>query len=273
VAVALAVSAGDTAEDAARHPWGRVVRRAGWAAKGVVYAVVSVLAVQIAAGNGAGQATAQGAFRAIGSRPFGTLALTVVAVGLVAFAVDRLLAATVLATDDHSGLRRVATAVNGLAYLALAVLAASSIGAGGGSSGNPQGATASVMAWPAGPWLVGALGVGLVVFAVSEGRHAARRDATNNLKLSRFSASTRRVIAVGEAVGIAGHGLAFALIGYFLIQSAVTHDPSRAESLDGALQRFAGEPFGTVVVGATALGLAAYGVHCFVQAVWRRMAS
>lgn len=262
----------DDAEEAARHPWGRAVRRAGWAAKGTVYLLIAFLCLQIAFGNRSGTATAQGAFELIAQRSFGTAMLVVIAVGLLAFSLDRFLTATVLAAPDEEHVKRLATFGTGVAYLVLAGLAALTTLRGGNSGGgNPTRPTATLLSLPFGTWLVGAVGIGLLVFALSELRHAARGDATDALQLSAFSPRARRVVGWLESAGISGHGLAFGLIGYFVIQSAVTHNPRKAESLDGALLRLAGEPYGTALISVTAVGLLLYGAHCLIQARWRRL--
>ena len=266
------MNASDEAEDAARHPWGRAVRRTGWFAKGVVYLIISFLCLQIAFGKTSGSANAQGAFDAIARRPFGTAMLIIVAVGLLAFAVDRFLTATVLAEGRVERIKRFATFGTGVAYLILAVVAAmTAAGNGKSGNGNPARPTSFLLSLPLGTWLVAAIGIGLLIFALSEFRHAARGDATDALKLTGFSARARRAVARIEAAGIAGHGLSFALIGYFVIQAGVTHDPRRAESLDGALLRLAREPYGTALITLTAVGLLLYGVHCMIQARWRRL--
>lgn len=264
----------DQAEDAARHPWGRAVRRVGWASKGVVHAVIAFLALQIALGSGRGTASAQGAFTLIAQEPLGAALLVLVALGLAAFALDRFLVATILAEPDDNKLKRAAIFGTGVAYLALGVVAAmTATGGGKGGGGGPRRPTAALLSLPFGTWLVGAIGVGLVVFALSEFRHAAGKDATKKLRLGHLSAGARRVVQVVESLGIAGHGVAFALIGYFVLQAAMTHNAKKAESLDGALLRLAGEPYGTALITVTALGLLLYGMHCLIQARWRRLSS
>src|SRR5829696_9212862 len=60
--------------------------RVGYAAKGLVYIVVGFLAIQAALGLGGRTTDARGAIRAIGTAPFGILALLMVAIGLLGYA-------------------------------------------------------------------------------------------------------------------------------------------------------------------------------------------
>ena len=265
----------DSTDEAIRQPWARAIRRAGWVAKGVVYSLVAYLCIRIVFGGpdpAAQDASAAGAIHLLALQPGGTALLLVLAFGMFAYAADRLLAGTVVATPGASKLERMRPLGNALAWTGLGVLAVkTAIGPDDGGSSDPAGVTATLMQWSLGPWLVGAVGVGMLVFAATEVLRAVRRDGTEERR-SRLSRPARRWVAVIEALGIGGHGVAFGLLGYFLLQAAVTHDPQQAESLDGALQRFAGEPFGSVVVIATALGLLLYAVHCFIHARMRQVA-
>jgi hypothetical protein len=74
------------------------------------------------------------------------------------------------------------------------------------------------------------------------------------------------------ALGIGGHvarAIVFALIGVFLLRAGWQYDPDEAIGLDEALQKLAGESYGGLLLGAVALGLAAYGLFCLVQARYR----
>ncbi len=72
-----------TARSAATSKWMTMLARLGYAVKGVVYLVIGILAVQLAAGRG-GKATDQrGAIHIIYDQPFGRFLLVIVAIGLI----------------------------------------------------------------------------------------------------------------------------------------------------------------------------------------------
>src|SRR5918997_6489379 len=101
-------SVGDAARDAekaARHasPWVEWIARFGYAAKGVVYMVMGILAVLAAVEAGGGSTTDQnGAFQTIEEAPFGQVLLGVVAVGLMGYVLWRSIQA--VADPDGEGL-------------------------------------------------------------------------------------------------------------------------------------------------------------------------
>jgi hypothetical protein len=51
----------------------------------------------------------------------------------------------------------------------------------------------------------------------------------------------------------------------------VSFDPSKANGLDPALKALGGQQFGVFLLGAVAVGLAAYGVFCFFDAKYHRV--
>src|SRR5215203_6901615 len=87
------------AHAAAEH-YGPTVARAGWVAKGVVFAIVGVLTLQLALGDPSGSPDQQGALRALADQSFGAVLLVLLVVGLAAYAIGRWLEASLLAEPD-----------------------------------------------------------------------------------------------------------------------------------------------------------------------------
>ena len=78
------------AELARRHPALVHLARAGWVAKGVVYALLDLLAASLVVGGGTEEEVSQsGAVAKVAEAPLGGLALWAVAVGLVLYVVWR----------------------------------------------------------------------------------------------------------------------------------------------------------------------------------------
>src|SRR5512141_1404178 len=70
---------------AAANPWVERLARFGYLMRGLVYATIGVLALELAPGNG-GQATTQsGAIAMLGSQPFGKILLILIVVGLASY--------------------------------------------------------------------------------------------------------------------------------------------------------------------------------------------
>src|SRR4051795_8252262 len=99
--------------------------RAGLAARGVVYAIIGLLALKLALGDGGKATNQQGALHTIARQPFGKLLLILVAVGLFGYAAWRGAWGAVgpVSAGDDDAKERVAGVVSGLAYAALCVTA------------------------------------------------------------------------------------------------------------------------------------------------------
>jgi len=124
-------------------------------------------------------------------------------------------------------------------------------------------------AW--GIWLVGALGVAVIGLGVYQGYRVHARKFKEHWKTDEMS---RRVLVWSTRLsgfGIAARGLAFALIGWFLIQAALQSDPSEVRGLSEALRSFYEQPYGALWLGAIGAGLFCYGLYCAIDARYKRI--
>jgi hypothetical protein len=265
-------SFGIDARRRARGPWVERLARAGLVAKGVSYALVAVLAIEVAYRAGGKTATRQEALRELGDDPLGAAVLVLLAIGFGGYTLWRFADALLDrrdAGDDAAGLAKRAGAFGrgciyaGLLWSTIAVL----LGSGGGEhdSGQARSQTAGVFDWPAGRWLVLAVALGIAAAALWN----LYRGLTAN-----FEEKLERSPGFVKTVGVAGHlarAVVFGLVAWFLLKAVVEYDPQEARSLDGALAALAAQPHGKALLGVTAAGLLAYGVYCLAEARWRRV--
>nr|WP_240437086.1 DUF1206 domain-containing protein [Streptomyces sporangiiformans] len=266
-------AAGSLAEGAAR---------AGFTARGVIYLLVGMLALQLAFGGGERQADQSGALAEVSEQPFGAVLLWALGVGLVGMALWRLSEACFGAAgpDGRSWKKRLSSAARCLFYgfVAHSVLTfaagarGSGSGSGGGSSdGRSQDVTARVLDLPGGQWVMGVAGVAVVCAGVWMGFAAVSRRYRKHLMLSQMS---RRVRGLADTAGVAGgaaRGLVFAAAGAFALRAAVDYQPDKAKGVDDTLRSFTETPMGPWLLAGVAVGLVLFGVFSFVMARWRRL--
>ncbi|MFF8449771.1 DUF1206 domain-containing protein [Streptomyces leeuwenhoekii] len=256
--------------------------RAGLAARGVIYLLVGMLALQIAFGEGKRQADRGGALAELADRPFGAVLLWALGIGLVGMALWRLSEALfgAVGPDGRKAKKRLASAARCVFYtfVAYSVLAFAANpgggtggGAGGGSDRQSRDVTARVLEVPAGQWAVGAAGAAIVVAGVVIGVQALRRSYHRKLKLGELSPWARRLVDVTGVGGGVARGLVFAAAGVFAVRAAVDYQPDEAKGLDDTLRSFAGTPLGPWLLVCVALGLVLFGVFSFALARWRRV--
>ena len=253
-----------------------VLTRIGFVARGAIYAIIGVLAIQVAMHAGNEPTSQRGAMETIRKQPLGHWLLIAVAIGLGAYAAWRFVQAYVghgpEGGGDQSKFGRIAAAGSGCAYAALCVLAVSILlGSSSSSSSNAQKQTAGVFGWPAGQWLVGAAGVIFVAIALYQAYKGLSRKFLDEDKTETMGETTKRWFTLLGVVGHLARTVAFGLIGIFLIQAARTYNPSKAVGLDGALARLAHQSYGSFLLGLVAAGLIAFGLFSIAEARYRRI--
>lgn len=262
-----------TARRAANSDALKVGARIGLMAYGVTHLLVAWLALQVAFGGGNRQTDQNGAFQTIASKPFGQALLWVLALGFLAVALWRLSQAVFGAAGVQDTKKqvekRVTSGFTAAIFLALTVLAVRTA-VGGGSGGGGQEAAAGVLGWPGGRFLVGAVGLGILVVAVVKAKQGWQKKFLDDMDLPADPKVRRTAERLGQ-VGAIAKAVALGLIGILVMTAAVRFDPSKANGLDPALKALAGEPYGAFLLAAVALGLAAYGVFCFFDARYHRV--
>ena len=257
--------------------WVATLARLGYATIGVVYLMIGTLATQAALGMGGAIADTRDVLVTIARQPFGRVLLGLTALGLSGYVLWRFVQACVdperTGTDARGLLTRLGYAVSGVAYAALAVLAARmALGAGGaGDPAAEQAWTARVLAQPYGPWLVGSLGGIMMGVGLAHGYRAYTAHFMQEYATGEMSARQQRWAKWLGQWGLAARGVTFGIMGGFFIYAGVSADPSEARGLGEVLMVVAQQPSGPWLLGVVALGLAAYGLFCLSQALYRRV--
>jgi hypothetical protein len=253
-----------------------VFARSGFVARGVLYATIGILAVQVAIHAGNEQTSQAGAMETIREQPFGHALLIVVAIGLGAYAAWKFVIAAAGSGPEGGGdgstAGRLAAAAGGVAYAGLCVMAvAILLGSSSGSSGGTKQSTAGVLDWPAGQWMVGAAGATIVGIALYQAYEGLSRKFLEEHKAEEMGPVAERTVT---ALGVAGHlarSAAFGLVGAFVVTAAVEYEPKEAVGLDGALARLAHQPYGPYLLGLVAAGLCLFGLYSVAGARYRRI--
>jgi uncharacterized protein DUF1206 len=254
-----------------------VLTRIGFVARGVIYAIIGGLAIQVATHTTPKTPTNQkGALETIDKQPLGHWLLIVVAAGLGAYAVWRFVQAYVghgpEGGGDASAFGRVSAAASGVAYLAMCALAVSILlGSSSQSSSSPHKSAAGVLGWPGGQWIVGIAGAIFVGVALFQGYKGVSRKFLEEDKTEEMSPLVERWITIGGVIGHLARMVAFGLIGVFVIKAAVDYAPKKAVGLDGALEKLANESYGTFLLAVVAAGLIAFGLFSIAEARYRRI--
>lgn len=262
-----------------RHHWVVTFGRIGWVAKGVVYALTGLIALQLGTDRLGGSADADeanqsGAISKIAQQGFGPALLWLLAIGLFVYSAWRIVTVVLPAgSDGKAWINRVGYAVSAVVYVALGLSAISLARDPGqaGATGAREDArieqlTADVLGWTGGRWLVGLVAVIVIGVGAAfawKGIGGSFSKQVEQRSVGPFPWDAIRAMGV---IGWIGRGLMMALIGWFVLRAAIEFDASEAHGLDESLRRVADEPLGTALVLAVAVGLLVYGAFCLVTA-------
>jgi hypothetical protein len=260
-----------------RARWIEILGRVGLVAKGASYALVGYLALRLAFGAGGSATSRQGALATIAKQGWGKALLIALALGFAAYALWRF-AETIWPEGDDGFWKRTAKRVGalargliyaGLTYSALRI----AFGSGGQQSQNAKAhkATAVVLAWNHGTWIVGIAGACVLAAGLYNAYRGITKKFTKRWNERAMGDAARRWGERAGVVGLLARAVVFGLIGVFVIKAALDYNPKDAIGLDGALQKLANQAYGQWLLGLTAAGLIAYAIFCLAEARYRRV--
>jgi hypothetical protein len=243
--------------------------RLGYVAKAAVYLLIGSLALRVAMGMRGGRITDPGgALHDALNQPDGRLHVLIIGVGLLVYAAWQI--ASAIVGRRHHGragwLARSLGSVRALGYGAIGVQAMKlGLGLRGGHA-SPVPLVRAAFQLPFGDGLVLAAGIGAAWYGILQIRHAINGHLEPDL-----DASTLRLRAGAWALdvaraGIVARAVVFLILAVGVIRAAIAHRASVAGGMDASLSILNAMPQGTVLLGATALGLLAYGIYQLLHA-------
>jgi hypothetical protein len=257
---------------AGRPPY-QFIARTGYLARGLVYAIVGLVALSVAAGTRKNAVNLSDALQELFQRPLGMIVVSGIAVGMVCFALWRIaqgfLDADNLGIGPRAAVRRAGYALSSMAYLGIAAIAAGIVlRLPSQTSTSSKGWAAWLLSWPLGSFALGIIGAGFLGVGATTALKAYRAPFKKEFDLK--SSTTKWLVPIGRA----GHGaraIIFLLVGYFLIMSAYNSDVHEVKDMAGALNVLQRQKFGMLLYTSVAVGLTCFGVFEFIQALFRKV--
>lgn len=251
------------------------VARCGYAARGVVYLIIGAFALLAANGSGETVGT-EGAIVQLLGQPFGETLLWIMVVGLLAYAAWRLTQA-ISDPEEHGtdpkGLAVRAGLIGGAStYTLLALftlgLLGSSIGESANGGGDSGDFLSGMLGWRYSNYLVYLvalvpLGVGIA--------HFIKGWKAKFEKYFYASDDIMRWVTPISRVGLMARGAAFLVVAGMLFSGGTRYEPTDPPGLEDALNALQTLPFGTFWLGLIGVGLIAFALYSFSEAIWRRI--
>jgi uncharacterized protein DUF1206 len=262
------------ASRASDSPAARALARMGLAARGALYILIGWIAILVALGQSSHEADQEGALQLLARQSYGLVSLWLLGIGFAGYALWRLSESAFGVTGEGNGTGpRLKSLVRALVYgfFAYQTFKIISGSAGGSQAARQEDLTASVMRHSGGRWLVGIVGLAIVIAGAALVVEGVRRKFLKFLKLSQLSPRTRRIVEWLGVIGTAARGAVFALAGVLVVDAAITYKPAKAGGIDKALLTLRNQPFGDFLLIIAALGLIIFGIYGLCEARWRRV--
>ena len=264
-----------TMHDSSRS-WLTIFARLGFAARGLVYLLIGIFAIDVALSGGQ-PSDNQGVLGTLAGAALGRLLLSLCALGFAGYAFWRL---TEAALDPEMRARnlkgkaeRLGYALSGIVHAVLAATAARlALRKDPAIHGSPgDDAAQSWSGWlleqPAGPLLLTL--VALILFAVALAQ-AVKAYKGRFDELAGDVPAPRQVRWIGRA-GYAARALVFAMMGWFLINVLLNRNPQEAGGLGAALRELREQDHGPSLLLIVATGLVLFGSFSIVEAGYRQL--
>lgn len=251
--------------------------RVGYGARGFVFLSAGLL-ILFSAFDWAGEAVGtRGAIAWLGEQALGRVWLLLLALGLCAFVMWRVLQAVFDADHEGTTMRgwgvRASQAFSGFAYAALAFTAFRLL------FGEPEAQASAevqksreqaemVLGLPFGDLLLIAAGLAVLALGITNMVRAWREDFTEYLDCSRDLC--RRVAPLARA-GYLARGAAYLPLAALIVLAGLKSDPSEVTSFAKALEAMERQPAGPWLLALTALGFIAFGAFSFIEARFRKI--
>lgn len=244
-----------------------LLARVGYAARAAVYLLVGAFALLMAPEG------TLGALNELTNQTGGSALLVVILAGLLCYSAWCFVQA-VFDTDQHGRsfkglMARAGLLVSSLTHLLLATVM---LGIVFGlpvlfdGEGDAQSWLSWLMSQPAGGWAV--VGTGIAVIGVGVA-HLVRGYQKKYDRFLCIPPDKRRWTDPVCRAGLYARGIAFFIIGYFMILAGWNVNPDEARGLEGALEWLRTHSYGQLLLGAMGLGMLAFSAYSGLLAGFR----
>jgi hypothetical protein len=254
------------------RPWVARMVRIGYAAKGVIYLLIGVLAFRLAAGLDGGRLLdADGVLSIVFRQPFGQLLLGLIAIGILTYSTWQFIEGIWDTRRKGGGWgwwHRALTMIKGAAYATVGWQAARMVLGLRRAQGD---LAADVIGFPLGGVFLALVGVGVAIYGIFEVKDAIQARFGDDLDAYRLRREAGTWATVVGRVGNGARGIILAVMGTAFISAGFERNPSKAGGISEALATLFSQPHGIALAATVAVGLACFGLFQLLHARYARL--
>ena len=257
-------------------PWVEPVVRVGYAAKGIIYILMGVLALRLALGFAGGRATdASGVLHLLLRQPMGVVLVGIIGIGILTYATWHI-------AESLTNARHRPATWRGRTDRALGVLKALVYGGVGwqamrlvlglrDTSTNPDGYARDAMRVPLGDVLLVLIGIGIAVYGLFEIRKSWSGRFDDDLDEGRARGEVPLLLGIGRW-GMGARGVILILMGTGLAQAGLEQRAANARGYAESMWTLFAQPSGRWLLAVVAAGLVCFGILQLLHARFARLA-
>lgn len=260
-----------------RQPWFELAVRIGYVVRGLLYGLMGLFALGFALGYPIDPADQRGVMYAFVHQRWGFVLLLMAIVTLAAYSVwgfVRAIYDPFKRGDDTPGVAaRIGFAWSGLNYAGLVIFATGFLlGLSRSNDRNwiPDMINA-ILSRPFGGVVISVAGAIGVIAGLAQFVDAYKATFRKDLKRNQMNEPERVTADVLGRIGMLARGVIFTMLGNFILQAGLHHDPSRSGGIGVAFADIAEQPLGHILLATVAGGFIALGLHSCANARWIRM--
>lgn len=254
-----------------------IIAKVGFVAKGMVYFVVGLLALQAAIGISGQPASTKEAVQEFLYQPFGSILLIFCIGGLLAHAVWRILQSIIDPENRGDGaftiLFRAIDFLTGLLYISLSYAAWQIL-----QGMNTQSSDQSTEVWvgeilvlPYGRWIVLFCALVILITGLYQFYAAYLGNFDHNFNKREMSESEISMLRQFGRIGFSAWGIVYCMISFMFYQAAIYANANEAGGLAEALNALNNQPYGFWILAITATGLIIYGIYLLVLSYYHKI--
>jgi hypothetical protein len=259
--------------DRAVRPWVAPVVRLGYLAKGLIYSLIGVLALRVSLGQSGRLTDPSGVLRTVMSQPFGRIMLIIIGVGIVGYAAYYIFEAAADLRRHGGGGRgwtaRSLTMIKAAVYGAIGVQALMVVFFDRRPVDRTEQSAGAIMQLPLGDWLLVAIGIGVVIYGISQLQMVWRGGADDDINVPEVKREAPWILPLGR-FGTAARSVILLLMGATFARSGWRGRAADADGYREALRTVASfDPWLLTAIGA---GLLCFGLYQLCHARYARLA-
>jgi hypothetical protein len=256
-----------------------VIARLGFVAKGLVYFMVGLLALQTAIGLGGESASTQHALQELIYQPLGAVLLIGCAIGLLAHGLWKVLQSVIDPEERTANKKiiflRMIDFFIGLLYFSFAYMAWQIFqGFQTQSSGQSTEIwVGKILEFEYGNWLVLFLGLLIFITGLYQFYTAYTANFDYSFNIKEMTSTEQKLLRKMGQIGISAWGVVYGMVAFLFYQSAIHFNAQKAGGIDKALNALHNQPFGIWILGITAVGLLIYGAYLLTLSYYHKIYS